>query len=217
MSIITDKDLLDGISREDKNSFKEFYLRYATYLFSFVFKKVKSEVIAEDLTQEFWLQVWEKPSFIKCNVEGSAKPFIVQQLRFRMIDNYRKTMNSPKYLEDSINDENLEWYYHVSEDLEVKEAVAIINEALETLPESTRKTFWMRINNITPEEIAKELSITVPTTYNKFSQSLKVVNSHIKEKYPEFAENFVKLSKDNPTSYSAQSIVIMAVIAELFK
>ncbi|HBG42814.1 MAG TPA: hypothetical protein DDZ96_01600 [Porphyromonadaceae bacterium] len=215
--LVLDSDLLDGISAKDSYAFKEFYIRYASFLFDFVMKKVKSETIAEDITQEFWLNVWEKPSFIHCNGSGSAKSFIVQQLRFRIVDNYRRTLTSPVLWDDMAKAEDMEWYSHVSEDLDVKEAIAIVREALASLPESTRRTFWMRLNNCSPEEIAQTLSITVPTTYNKFSQSLVIVRDHIRNKYPEFAANFVRQSKKPSSSYPLHSATFIWALMELFK
>ncbi|MCK9341986.1 MAG: hypothetical protein PHW88_08315, partial [Bacteroidales bacterium] len=79
-------------------------------------------------------------------------------------------------------------YNSVTKDLSVKELVVIIHEALEQQPQIIRNTFWMRINNRTVEETARILSVSHKTVYNRYSESLAVVRSYIREHYPEFAE-----------------------------
>jgi RNA polymerase sigma-70 factor (ECF subfamily) len=108
-----------------------------------------------------------------------------------MLDIYRKT------LKNIISIDKLELkeiiassYNSITSRMEEEELVSIICEALNSQPPLVQKTFWLRINNWSVEEIAKTLTISHKTVYNKYSKSLSIVRSHIKKKYPELVEDF---------------------------
>ncbi|WP_286833858.1 MULTISPECIES: RNA polymerase sigma factor [unclassified Proteiniphilum] len=187
----TDYSLLLLISEKDRRAFDLFYKRYIKLIYSFVYHELNDQVMTDDLIQDFWIKVWENPSFLKCNDQGSVQSYMLQHLRFRMLDIYRKT------LKNIISIDKLELkeiiassYNSITSRMEEEELVSIICEALNSQPPLVQKTFWLRINNWSVEEIAKTLTISHKTVYNKYSKSLSIVRSHIKKKYPELVEDF---------------------------
>ncbi|MDD3333176.1 MAG: sigma-70 family RNA polymerase sigma factor [Proteiniphilum sp.] len=184
-----DCQLLLQISGKDAKAFNAFYNRYIKMIYRFVFKELNDESLADDLIQDFWLRVWEDPSFLRCSESGSVQVYMLQHLRFRILDLYRKTVTTllRECTVETAEYELIE-YNSVTKDLSVKELVVIIHEALEQQPQIIRNTFWMRINNRTVEETARILSVSHKTVYNRYSESLAVVRSYIREHYPEFAE-----------------------------
>lgn len=184
-----DCQLLLQISGKDAKAFNAFYNRYIKMIYRFVFKELNDESLADDLIQDFWLRVWEDPSFLRCSESGSVQVYMLQHLKFRILDLYRKTVTTllRECTVETAEYELIE-YNSVTKDLSVKELVVIIHEALEQQPQIIRNTFWMRINNRTVEETARILSVSHKTVYNRYSESLAVVRSYIREHYPEFAE-----------------------------
>lgn len=184
-----DCQLLLQISGKDAKAFNAFYNRYIKMIYRFVFKELNDESLADDLIQDFWLRVWEDPSFLRCSESGSVQVYMLQHLRFRILDLYRKTVTTllRECTVETAEYELIE-YNSITKDLSVKELVVIIHEALEQQPQIIRNTFWMRINNRTVEETARILSVSHKTVYNRYSESLAVVRSYIREHYPEFAE-----------------------------
>ncbi len=184
-----DCQLLLQISGKDAKAFNAFYNRYIKMIYRFVFKELNDESLADDLIQDFWLRVWEDPSFLRCSESGSVQVYMLQHLRFRILDLYRKTVTTllRECTVETAEYELIE-YNSVTKDLSVKELVVIIHEALEQQPQIIRNTFWMRINNRTVEETARILSVSHKTVYNRYSESLAVVRSYIREHFPEFAE-----------------------------
>ena len=88
-----DSQLLVLISNKDIKSFNAFYHRYSNVIYSFVYRHLNDEVSSDDLVQDFWVKVWEDPSFLKCNESGSVKIYMLQHLKFRILDIYRKTLS----------------------------------------------------------------------------------------------------------------------------
>lgn len=184
-----DSKLLFLISNKDAKAFEALYDRYIRVIYSFVYRELNDERLADDLIQDFWLKVWEDPSFLKCNEMGSVKVYMLQHLKFRILDLYRKTMT---HLMMELKPEMAELeqasYNSITIAMNESELVAAIHEALENQPPLVRNTFWMRINDWSVEETASSLSVSPKTIYNKYSESLAVVRAHIRNHYPEFAE-----------------------------
>ena len=186
---IKDSKLLLLISEKDVKAFDTFYYRYIKMIYRFVFRELNDEVLTDDLIQEFWLRVWEDPAFLKCNDKGSVQAYMLQHMKFRVLDLYRKTLTG---LLQEFNSEKVEHdqfdYDNITEELNEKELLGIIQEALKNQSPIIRNTFWMRINNWTVEETSRALSVSNKTIYNKYSESLTVVRAHIRDHYPEFAD-----------------------------
>lgn len=176
------------IANKDSKAFDTFYRRYIRMIYKFVYSELNDQELTDDLIQEFWLRVWEDPSFLKCNGAGSVQSYMLQYLKFRILDLYRKTLKgllhdlSPEKIEQEQDE-----YNNIVAELDEKELLDVIREALNRQPQVVRNTFWMRINNWSVKETANTLSISPKTVYNKYSESLALVRTHIIDHYPEFA------------------------------
>lgn len=183
-----DDKLLILIAGKDAKAFDLFYRRYIRMIYKFVYEELNDQELTDDLIQEFWIRVWEDPSFLKCNGAGSVQGYMLQYLKFRILDLYRKTLTG---LLRDLSAEKLEQeqdeYNNIVADLNEKELLDVIHEALKHQPAVIRNTFWMRINNWSVKETASTLSISPKTVYNKYSESLAVVRTYINNHYPEFA------------------------------
>ena len=184
-----DSKLLILISNKDEKAFDVFYYRYIKMIYKYVYNELGSQEQTDDLIQDVWERVWEDPSFLKCNESGSVRSFMLQHLKFRILDLYRKTLSrliketDPMELENEIYE-----YNNIISQLSEQELLAIIQEALEDEPMLVRNAFLMRINNWSVKEIAKTLSDNPKTIYNNYATSLGIVRKHIQDYYPEFAK-----------------------------
>lgn len=185
----TDYSLLRLISEKNRKAFVLFYDRYIKLIYKFVYQALNDQYRTDDLIQEFWMKVWEDPSFLKCNEQGSAQSYMLQNLRFRVLDVYRETWKNMISIDQLGEDMELN-YRDITEGLDEKELLSVIREALDTQPYAVRKTFWLRINDWSVEETAKILSLSKKTVYNKYSESLSIVRSHLKNNHPELIEDF---------------------------
>ena len=184
-----DSKLLTLIAIKDENAFDVFYDRYIKMIYKYVYKELGNQEQTDDLIQDFWAKLWDEPSFLKCDNTGSVRAYMLQYLKFRILDLYRKTLSS--LLHDSTPEkmeQELEAYETITADLSEKELLDIIHDALEHQPSVTRNAFWMRINNWSVKETARSLSVSQKTVYNRYSESLAVVRKYIRDNYPEFAE-----------------------------
>lgn len=185
----TDYSLLGLISKKDRKAFVLFYDRYIKLIYKFVYQSLNDQELTNDLIQEFWMKVWEDSSFLKCNEQGSVQSYMLQNLRFRVLDVYRETLKNMISIDQL--EENMALNYHdITEELDERELLSVIREALDKQPYVVRKTFWLRINDWSVDETAKVLSVSKKTVYNKYSESLSIVRSHLKNNHPELIEDF---------------------------
>jgi RNA polymerase sigma-70 factor (ECF subfamily) len=185
----TDYSLLKLISEKDRKAFALFYDRYIKLIYKFVYEALKDQERTDDLIQEFWMKVWVDPSFLRCNQEGSVQSYMLQNLRFRVMNVYRETLKNMISIDQLEETMELD-YNNITAGLDERELLVVIREALDKQPYVVRKTFWLRINDWSVEETAKVLAVSKKTVYNKYSESLSVVRSHLKNNYPEMIEDF---------------------------
>ena len=186
---LKDSKLLILIANQDENAFDVFYYRYIKLIYKYVYSELENQEQTDDLIQDFWARVWEDPKFLKCNESGSVRSYMLQHLKFRILDLYRKTLSQllKETRPEEVENEMYEYNTIISQ-LSEQELSAVIREALEDQPMLVRNAFWMRINNWSVKEIAKTLSINPKTIYNNYTKSLTIVRRHIQNNYPEFAK-----------------------------
>lgn len=184
-----DKILLKAIENKDRKAFSQFYERYSHTVLCFVLSKVHNKEIAKDIVQSFWLSFWENPGILRANEDGCVKVFMLQYLRFRIYDVYRIAV--PETI--SIEDADIVSALTTCENIEKKELLQIVRNALENSSLLTQNTFWMRVENISAKEVAGELNTTPQTVHNNFSKSLIRVRHYIKKYYPEILKSGTKL------------------------
>jgi RNA polymerase sigma-70 factor (ECF subfamily) len=54
----TDKELIERIAAQDQQAVEVLFARYQVRVFRFVLRRVRSEAVAEELTNEVFLEVW---------------------------------------------------------------------------------------------------------------------------------------------------------------
>ncbi|TAH66085.1 MAG: sigma-70 family RNA polymerase sigma factor [Anaerolineaceae bacterium] len=184
-----DSKLLNLIANKDEKAFDLFYHKYIKLIYKFVYSELGDQEQTDDLIQDFWVRVWEDPSFLKCKESGSVRSYMLQHLKFRILDLYRRTLSQliNETDPDEIENEIFE-YNNIISQLSEQELLAIIQEALEDETMLVRNAFIMRINNWSVKEIAKTLSINPKTIYNNYASSLAIVRKHIEDNYPEFVK-----------------------------
>lgn len=185
----TDCSLLRLISKKDHKAFTLFYDRYIKLIYKFVYEALNDQQQTDDLVQEFWVRVWEDPSFLKCNEQGSVQSYMIQNIRFRVLDVYRNTLKNLISIDQLGENVNFN-YQDITASLDEKELLMVIREALDKQPYIIRKTFWLRINDWSVDETADVLAVSKKTVYNKYSESLSIVRDHIRNKHPELIEDF---------------------------
>jgi len=138
-------------SRSKKKKFSKFYNEHVEKVYRFVYLKVSSKEVSQDLTSEVFLRFWEQlNSPIKIE---NQRAFIYQIARNLVIDYYRKTkptlidLDKVKILDQA---RSLEEKAILGSDMEV------IQRALTQIPEDYQDMIiWYYLDEFSVPEIAE--------------------------------------------------------------
>ncbi len=160
-----------------KSSFEKLFNEHFEAIRNFVYFKTGDRQLAEDISQDVFIKVWEKRDEI---IEDKVK-----YLLYTIANNL--SLNYIKHLKIVFNFRNAFIEKH---EFESPEHIMVQNEfreslqaAIDALPEKQRVVFLMnRIEKLTYSEIAERLGLSVKAIEKRMSQALKELNSRLKVK-----------------------------------
>jgi len=175
--IIRDNKWVRGLNRSDKDSFEEIYKRYYAPLYNFLFRYTRSEELIEDIIQEVFYNVWQNRE--KLEPRGTLKAYLFTAVRNQA---FKKIESENKYSNNNVEFSDFEEINCVPPDgsYEFKELKKAYQEAVQKLPEKRRNIYLMhREDNLTYNEIAEVLRISVKTVETQMSRSLKFLSIYL--------------------------------------
>lgn len=168
----SDEHILDLLPTNDSLAMELMFRKYYTYLCQTVLRVLNDEHTAEDLAQEVFFDVWRKRSEI--NVNSSLRGYLRRAAM-------NKTLNF-------IRDRKIKWddedklAAKASEadsallNLEGEDLERSIHAAIDLLPERCRLVFSLsRFEEMSNQQIADELGISVKTVENQMTKALKML------------------------------------------
>jgi len=163
--------LARAIQDKDQSSWEQFFERYKRYIYSLLRNLGIGPDELDDVTQEVMLTLWRRlETYDKSR--GKFRNWLAGVVRFsamnaRSKQQTRKRMISeePAIINDSITDENsfmqtaeLEWKNFIM--------VSAMDNIRSEFSEKTIRAFEMSLEEMSGEEIAKELDMAVSSVYN---------------------------------------------------
>lgn len=172
-SNLPDETLLSRLKEGDEKAFTAIYIRYNKMLYVLAYKYLKDSFRAEDIVQQVFLKLWEARSLfagainLRNYLYTSAKNLILNEIRDNFSDmekNYAVIQNTPEF-EDKLQSA-----------LEEKDLFQHFYKILAELPEQKRKICLLKIrDNLSNQEVADKLHISVPTVKSHYSQAIKLL------------------------------------------
>jgi len=154
-----DKELMLKIAQGDRAAFGILYDRFATPLYSLALRMLADEAEAQDMLQEIFLSIWNNaPSFRP--ERGMAFPWVVSQLRNRIIDRLRSKRRRGELTENYAADLEPSGSAAPSsaENVETGERAQKVRSALNQLDEGQREVLHLAFfEGLTQSEIAEKL------------------------------------------------------------
>jgi RNA polymerase sigma-70 factor (family 1) len=177
----TDEELLILLRNDDRLAFTAIYDRYNKDVYRYLYILVKVPEIAEDLSHESFLKIWELRHKLK--IESSFKGYL-----FRLCHNKAVDMHQKIAREQALMDRVLQQYQEnpVVEEYSQKQLEqydALVEEALDSLSPQRRKVFELcKKEKKSYEEVARELNISPNTVKAHMSMILSLLRSFILER-----------------------------------
>jgi RNA polymerase sigma-70 factor (ECF subfamily) len=183
----SDDELMVRLQEGDASAFPLLVERYSGRLVGFFCRNVRDRYLADDLTQETFLRVYEEAwDYIPL---GTFRAWLFRIARNLMIDTIRKQNRDALVgsYRPSQGSEDILWQRIVAdlvtplEQVRTQELAAALNESLEELPEEQRLTFTLHhFGELKLQEISEILDIPLNTCKSrlrlareKLSESLR--------------------------------------------
>lgn len=174
---IDEKALLLKLKDGDEQAFDKLYQSYSLRIYRKLFKMVKVDVLADELTQDVFVKVWTKRHLL--DSEQSFRSYLFSIAQHLVYDTYRK-MSRDESLVNKVKLISTELYTHTEEDIYYKETAEMVQKAIELLPTQQRRVFQAcKIEGRSYEEVARELNISVSTVNGHIVKATKTVAEYL--------------------------------------
>lgn len=172
-----EKKLVLGLKKGEYASFDALFNKYAESLFAFAVSITKDSFLAEEITQDVFLKVWDKRHQIEEHY--SFKSFLFSVTFNETISHLRKIKSEKNKIDSLINirdDISHETEYEV----EYRNLKSLANEIIEDFPTKRKQIFKLsREQGLTNKEISEELGISVKTVENQMTAALKTLREKL--------------------------------------
>ncbi|RZJ79650.1 MAG: RNA polymerase sigma-70 factor [Flavobacterium sp.] len=177
----TDEELVVLLKQGKDRAFDELYFRYRDLLVRFVYQRMKSIPVSEEIVQEVFTNIWERRKDL--NIQKFSA-YIYTSVRYTTLDYIKSNTITDQYIKEVI-DRNLsdsldhnateESIYHD----ELQEA---LDKATALLPKKSKEVFILsRFKQYTNKEIAEELNVSHETVKYHISYALKFMRTYLGE------------------------------------
>lgn len=165
--------LIHQIAQGNRDSFGEFYDRFAPFVYSFALRLLRQRNDAEDLLQEVFLQVWRQAGTYR-RERGSPEAWLSTITRTRAIDKLRSQRRRNRNIDSLEKNIKQEEKGKVESGAEESHARLTVNSALAQLPEAQRNMLTLAyFDGLTQTEIAERLSVPLGTVKTRIRTGLK--------------------------------------------
>jgi len=169
-------ELLHRVAEGDTDAFEWLFRSYHDYLGAVIYQLTSSRVLAEEITQETFIEVWLKRKSL--HQIKSFKRFVFVVAKNRMLNALRKKAN-----EQRINQQWVERMDHY-QPAEVPEDffgyyAQLMDEAISQLPTQQQRVFRMnKMARLKQHEIAGMLNISVETVKKHMKLAFKSIRTY---------------------------------------
>ena len=177
---LEDRQLMEQVSQGDKTALEELYTRYGTSVFSLARYMLRHEALAEEATQDVFLNVWLKASSYRPD-RGEPRAWLMSVAHHKVIDIIRSRRRSIA-MSDPKDYETLDL---LPSGRRATEEEAVLNlegerirKALDTLPDAQRAVIMLAYyEGYSQSEIANKLQQplgTIKTRVRLAMQKLRI-------------------------------------------
>lgn len=176
---ITEETLIQRFTNGDQTAFELLFRFYYPGLVTFVAHIISDRDEAEEIVQDFFVNVWTARKNI--HQATSLKSYLFVSVKNRAFNYLKKEQIREKTLGKL--KELVENDFLFQPDLFVEsELQQQIAKAMEKLPARTREIFMMsRFKGISNDEIATQLELSKRTVETQISNALKILREELKE------------------------------------
>jgi RNA polymerase sigma-70 factor (ECF subfamily) len=178
----TDEELVELLRQGKDKAFDELYFRYRDLLVRFVYLRMKSIPVSEEIVQEVFTTIWERRKTLVIQKKFSA--YIYTSVRYVTLDYFKSHTITDQYIKEVLDSNTAEYSStNATEDsIYYEELQEAVDKAASLLPKKAKEVFILsRIKHYTNKEIAEELNVSHETVKYHIAYALKFMRSYLGE------------------------------------
>ncbi len=173
--MMTDKQLIRNLQKDDKRSFDELFERYYDQCYMYVSALVKDVDATEDIIQNVFMKIWM--GRMRLSASRPFKNYLFVAIRNESFTYLQKKGNQPK---EALSAELHDTTQDVIENLVTREIEMIISAVIKRMPPQRQEVFVRsRMKGETVAEIAAGMGLSPRTVERHLYLALKDVRSEI--------------------------------------
>jgi RNA polymerase sigma-70 factor (ECF subfamily) len=175
MSNNIDIKTLEALKNGNHQAFETVFIAYYSKTRNFIYEYLKSELDAEELTEELFVSLWENRANI--NTSKSFNSYL-HTIAYNTAINFIKH----KYVKDSYlsNISEVGYSHTTEEELIAKELGLLIDDTVSQMPEQRKQIYVLSRNEgLSNSEIAEKLNTTKRNVESQLSLALKEIRKTI--------------------------------------
>lgn len=180
-SLSDEQALVRRLVQGDEQAFCALYALYKKRLVYYAIQFIKSPEFAEDIFQDVFAAIWHSRRCIDCT--QSFKSYLYAMVKNRIL-NLIRDIDHEERLKSYIMDNALLASNHTEDAVTGSDLEQLLEKGKTLLTSRQRMVLELsRSHNLTSEEIAEQLGITVKTVNNNLSDSLKTLRSYLEQTF----------------------------------
>lgn len=172
---LSDEELFELVATSSNHeAYERLFERYYADLIRYTYSRVGEFYLAEDIVQEVLMSIWRRRKSVI--VPKTVKAYFFQAIKYKIADEISKIKYGKEYLE------SLEIPITANTDFKVRESMlqAKIDQEIEKLPKRMKEVFILsRKENMSHQEIADHLGLSVHTVSTQIKKTLKLLRSRL--------------------------------------
>lgn len=157
---------------------EQIYRLYWSDVLETAYKRLRDEEIAQDITQEIFISLWENRAQLQ--IQGNIRAYLQGAIKYKVINYFKSAIIKEKHEDDLALLIQHDRAVSAENALMVKDLQQEIDAALQELPERMRLIFKMsRKQEKTVREISTELDLSAQTVKNQISAALRLLKERL--------------------------------------
>ncbi|MBU2973263.1 RNA polymerase sigma factor [Zobellia sp. B3R18] len=187
-------NLIEGLKSGNEKAYVYLVENYHNRLCAYANSLIRDDLLAEDIVQNVFVQIWEKRAKLKN--ELSLESYLYKSVHNKFIDEYRKGKAvmalEKKYMTA------LELAIEEKDEAQEQKILNILFAAIQELPPKCKQIFLMsKKEGLTNIEISQCLNLSKKTVESQITKAFRILRNKMGEKYETillliFGSNFKK-------------------------
>jgi len=177
----SDEELVALLKQGKDRAFDELYFRYRDLLVRFVYQRMKSIPVSEEIVQEVFTNIWERRKDLTIQ---KFSAYVYTSVRYTTLDYIKSSTITDQYIKEVIDRSLSDSLDHnaTEEAIYHDELQNALDKATSLLPKKSKEVFILsRFKQYTNKEIAEELNVSHETVKYHIAYALKFMRTYLGE------------------------------------